>query len=210
MAYRVIDMQNDPRREHFDYFRAMANPYVGTTAMVDVTGLLKGCRQSGRPFFLSFLYCAGRAANAVPELRRRIVGEEVREYERCDTSHTVLRPDGSYGFCRVNCMLPFEEYLQQATERHERAKREPEGYAEDETELLFISCLPWVRYVSLDLPTPVPADSNPRITWGKYAQEGDRVTLPVSLQANHALVDGLHIGRFYAALEEELRALTSA
>ena len=113
----------------------MANPYVGTTVMVDVTGLLKGCRESGRPFFLSFLYCAGRAANAVPELRRRIVGDEVREYERCDTSHTVLRPDGSYGFCRVNCMLPFEEYLKQAAERHERAKHEPEGYAEDETDL---------------------------------------------------------------------------
>ncbi len=206
MNYRVIDMQNNPRKAHFDYFRAMANPYVGTTVMVDVTGLLKGCRESGQSFFLSFLYCAGRAANAVPELRRRIVDDEVREYERCDTSHTVLRPDGSYGFCRVNCMLPFKEYLKQAAERHERAKREPEGYAEDETDLLFVSCLPWVRYVSLELPTPVPADSNPRITWGKYAQEGERVTMPVSLLANHALVDGLHIGRFYAALEEELRA----
>lgn len=206
MNYRVIDLQNDPRGAHFDYFRAMANPYVGTTVMVDVTGLLKGCRESGQSFFLSFLYCAGRAANAVPELRRRIVDDEVRQYERCDTSHTVLRPDGSYGFCRVNCMMPFEAYLKEAAERHERAKREPEGYAEDETDLLFVSCLPWVRYVSLELPTPVPADSNPRITWGKYAQEGERVTMPVSLLANHALVDGLHIGRFYAALEEELRA----
>ena len=205
MNYRVIDLQNDPRGAHFDYFRAMANPYVGTTVMVDVTGLLKGCRESGRPFFLSFLYCAGRAANAVPELRRRIVGDEVRQYERCDTSHTVLRPDGSYGFCRVNCMMPFEAYLKETAERHERAKREPEGYAEDETDLLFVSCLPWVRYVSLELPTSVPADSNPRITWGKYAQEGERVTMPVSLLANHALVVGRADGQLLAPAKRILR-----
>lgn len=28
-------------------------------------------------------------------------------------------------------------------------------------------------------PVPVPADSNPRITWGKYFQQGGRMLLPV-------------------------------
>lgn len=207
MEYRILDMSKDPRREHFEYFRGMANPYVGTTVQVDVTELIDWHRRTGRPFFLSLLYCAVRAANAVPALRRRIIDGQAVEFERCDASYTVLREDGSYGFCRANCMRPFEEYLAEATARHERAKAEPEGYAEDETDLLFVSCLPWVRYVSLQLPTPVPADSNPRVTWGQYAEEGGRVTLPVSLLANHALVDGLHIGQFYAALEEQVRAL---
>ena len=42
-----------------------------------------------------------------------------------------------------------------------------------------------------------PADSNPRITFGKFTQEGDRVLLPVNLTANHALVDGLHLAAFF-------------
>ena len=59
--------------------------------------------------------------------------------------------------------------------------------------------------MSLELPTPVPADSNPRITWGKYAQEGERVTMPVSLLANHALVVGRADGQLLAPAKRILR-----
>ena len=51
----------------------MADPYAGVTAEVDITRFLMACRGAETPFFLSFLYCAGRAANAVPELRQRIL-----------------------------------------------------------------------------------------------------------------------------------------
>ena len=70
--------------------------------------------------------------------------------------------------------------------------------------LLFISTLPWVHYEALVQPTPSPADTNPRITWGRFRREGDRVVLPVSLLCHHGLVDGLHMAHFYANLEKEL------
>ena len=57
------------------------------------------------------------------------------------------------------------------------------------------------------LPVPSPADSNPRITWGKYFERCGNVYLPVSVLCHHALVDGLHIGRFYAALDREISRL---
>jgi len=99
-------MTDDPRREHFAYFSAMADPYVGVTVEVDITRFLASCREKGRPFFLSFLYCAGRAANAVPQLRRRILEGQVVEFDHCDTSHTVLREDGTYSYCRLDCTAP--------------------------------------------------------------------------------------------------------
>ena len=37
-------------------------------------------------------------------------------------------------------------------------------------------------------------------------QDG-RLKLPLSLLCHHALVDGLHISRFYAALDRELKQL---
>ena len=73
MEYRAIDLERWPRREHFAYFSAMADPYVGVTAEADITDFLSAIRGAGLPFFLSFLYCAGRAGNAVPQLRQRIV-----------------------------------------------------------------------------------------------------------------------------------------
>lgn len=205
MEYKVIDWERYPRRAHFEYFSAMADPYAGVTAEADVTGLLAACKGAGLPFFLSFLYCAGRAANAVPQLRQRIVDGRPVEFASCDTSHTVLREDGTYSYCRLNCMQPFEHYLPAARALQAEAKAHGDlDDGEDALGLLFISTLPWIRYTDLRQPVPSPADSNPRITWGKYAEVNGRTTMPVTLLVNHALVDGAHMGRFFQALEEEL------
>ena len=209
MEYRVIDWEQYPRRAHFEYFNAMPDPYAGVTVPVDVTQFLAACKGAGLPFFLSFLYCAGRAANAVPELRQRILDGRPVEFASCDTSHTVMREDGTYSYCRLNCMRPFADYLPAAQALQEEAKAHgglDDG--EDALSLLFISTLPWVRYTDLRQPVPSPADSNPRITWGKHAAEGGRTTMPVTLLVNHALVDGVHMGRFFAALEQEMDRFT--
>lgn len=46
------------------------------------------------------------------------------------------------------------------------------------------------------------------MTWGRWQEEGDRTILHLSLKLNHRLLDGVHVGQFYAALnrwmEEEL------
>ena len=41
MQYRTIGMADYPRRDHFAYFSSLAYPYVGVTANVDITDLLK-------------------------------------------------------------------------------------------------------------------------------------------------------------------------
>ena len=205
MGYQIIDWANYPRREHFEYFNAMADPYVGVTAQVDITRFLASCTGRGVPFFLSFLYCAGGAANRVPQLRQRILDSRPVEFNTCDTSHTVMRETGTYSYCRLNCMQPFEDYLSTALILQKRA-REQGGLddGEDSLSLLFVSTLPWVRYSAIRQPVPTPADSNPRITWGRYTVEEGRATVPLTLLANHALVDGVHIGHFFDALAEEL------
>ena len=165
--YTLLDINTYPRREHFAYFSDMANPYAGVTVETDITELYDWCRKNEVPFFLSFLYCAGRACNAVAEFRQRIKDGRIIEFESCDTSHTVMRTDGTYGYCRLDCMRPFDEFLPYASKLHEEAKQ---GNAldggDDELELIFVSCLPWLHYTALAQPTPTPADSNPRVTWG--------------------------------------------
>ena len=205
MEYHMIDMSTYPRRAHFAYFNAMPDPYVGVTVDVEVGPMLEVCRKEGWPFFLSFLYCVGRAANAVPELRQRIHEGGIIEFDACDTSHTVLRDDGTYSYCRLDCMKPFDRFLPETKRRHEEAKAQVNlDDGEDGIGLLFLSCVPWLHYTGLRQPVPTPADSNPRITWGKYMTEHGRTTMPVTLLANHALVDGVHIGAFYDRLQEEL------
>ena len=55
---------------------------------------------------------------------------------------------------------------------------------------------------------PTPADSNPRITWGRFAATGEKTLIPVTLLCNHALVDGRHLAAFFEALDRELSFFT--
>ena len=71
--------------------------------------------------------------------------------------------------------------------------------------LYFITSLPWLRYTQLIQPTAGGDESNPRISWGKYAADcRGRLMMPVTLLANHALVDGLQVAQFYRNLDGEI------
>lgn len=209
MDCRVIDMNRDPRRAQFDYFCSLANPYAGVTVNADITALLDWTKRMGSNFFLTLLYAVSRAANSVPELRRRIRGETVVEYDWCPTSHTVALDSGTYCYCTLTADMPLADFLPYGKAAQERAKKEPSlDDGEEADSLFFISCLPWLSYTALVQPVPFPSDSNPRITWGRYFQQEGRMLLPVTLLVHHALADGLHIARFYEALDRELAAIT--
>ena len=65
---------------------------------------------------------AARAANRVPEFRRRILNGGIVEYARCRTSHTVALEDETYCYCTLESAMPFAEYLPYAKREQERAK----------------------------------------------------------------------------------------
>lgn len=204
MQYRTIDMAAYPRRDHFTYFSGLAYPYVGVTVNVDVTDLLAKIKGEGLPFFLTVCWCAAQAANRVPEFRQRIVDGGIIEFERCQVSHTVALEDGTFCYCTLEHDLPLRVYLTVAEQAQAQAK-ERRSIEEDPAEALdkfFISTLPWFSYTSLIQPVPHPADSNPRLTWGKYFVQEGKILLPVSVLCNHALVDGSHIAAFYEALDQ--------
>lgn len=199
-----INLEEYARKDHFLYFKKMAYPYVGTTVNVDITDFRERMKKEGHPFFLSFLYSIVNAANDVPEFRRRIVNDSIVEYKNCHSSHTVLLENETYCYCELNCRMPFLEFLQYATEQQEEAKKMRNIKETESESLLYISCVPWFSYTSLVQPTPYPADSNPRITWGKYFEQEGRCLIPVSILAHHGLVDGLHIAQFYETLSKWL------
>lgn len=204
MTYKYLNMETYKRKSHFEYFNSLAYPYVGITVNVDITELLKVIKENELPFFLTICYCVSKAANRIAEFRQRIVDNQIVEYDFCRTSHTVALNDGTYCYCDLDCNFPFQEYIAYATEKQERAKQNKSIDEEETTDKIFISTIPWVSYTALINPTPYPADSNPRITWGRYFHQNDKVLLPLSVLCHHALIDGLHIARFYDLLNEEI------
>ena len=211
MHYTIIDMEKDPRCGQFAYFRAMQYPFASVTVEVDITDMMTA--RGSRPFFLSLLYAVVRAANAVPQLRRRILPDgRVAEYDWCPPSYTVEGIDGMrftarYGY--VGLAVEQKEFVAEGQRRQkevlERGTLTEDG---DLRSFFFVSSVPWLHYTHAQNPMENPNDSNPRINWGKYVTANGRTTLPVTLTVHHALADGLHISIFYQKLEEELAALT--
>lgn len=205
MGRRYLDMETYPRKEHFAYFTSLSYPYVGVTVQVDISGFPEKVKAKGYPFFLTLCYFVSKAANGVPQFRQRIEGSQIVEYDRCKTSHTVALEDGTYCYCTLEDTLPLEEYIPDAIAKQEAAKKKRSVADEDDAaELFFISTLPCLSYSSLIQPVPIPADSNPRITWGRYFEQEGKTLLPLTVLCHHGLVDGLHIAQFFQELEQLL------
>jgi len=211
-------MTKYPRLDHFRHFLTMQQPCVSITVQVDITDWLSRLKASGCPFFLSFQYAVVRAANRIPEFRQRIVDDKIVEYDYCNPSYIVSLPDDTYRYCNVNVNQPFAQYLKESRVKqdaalHSEHLEEEEG---DVLGLLFISCVPWFNYTEAMMPYPGGSFSNPSFCWGGYrtekylALEDGRVTekvktsIPVTLFFNHALIDGIHAGRFFDNLGDEL------
>ena len=201
---RIIDWETYPRKTHFEYFHSLAYPYMGITANVEVTKLLEYARQRGGSGFLACLWTAAKAANGVPELRQRIVDGQIVEFDHCNVGYTVAMEDRTFCNCYTESRMSLDEFFVDAKRRQEEAKKNP-GFAnpdEDETGLIFTSCLPWISFTQCVQPAPIPADCNPRIVFGKYIREGEKVLMPLHIQCNHALVDGWHLAEFYRLFQE--------
>lgn len=203
---KTIDLDSWKRRRHFDFFRALDYPHINLTAPVEVGALRALVRERGGSFFKCVLYLATRAANELPELRQRIRGETVVEHERVHPSYTFLTEDEVFGFTHVDYTPDAAGFFAAAAAAEERVRRQPTLADEPgRDDYLFVSSLPWVAFTSISHPIHMrPVDSVPRLTWGRFTEEGDRTTMPLSIQAHHALVDGLHFGRYYEILAELL------
>jgi chloramphenicol O-acetyltransferase type A len=201
-----IDLEEWSRREAFELFRSFGFPYLSLTAEVDVTLLREATRGGRVSFTIGFVHAVARAANAVAALRQRLRGDGVIEHRVVHPSITILAEDDSFRFCT----LPFDEDLTafsaSAAERIETARRAGSMFLEpDRDDFLFMTAIPWVSFTAMVHPVPLdPPSSVPRFAWGRFRDASDRVVLPLNVQAHHALVDGIHIGRFFGAVQDVL------
>ena len=204
-----IDLDTYPRRDHFNHFCAMAYPYAGVTVDVDVTDLLSLCREKGYSFYLMVLHAVALAADEVPEFRRRIDHGGIVEYDECPTSHIELKPDGTYAYCTLRHHMSLANYLSKAESARTAAREGGSIEEEDDVQsMYFISTLPWLHYTQLIQPVACGEESNPRITWGKYqANDKGRMMMPLSVLVHHALVDGIHIAKFYEAFNQQMKLI---
>lgn len=199
---RPIDLATYARADIFKAFNDRLMPQFSTTCEVDVTGIKRATEEAGVPFFIAMSYAVSRAVNAVPEFRHRVIDGVLYEYERIDPGYTVAREGDLFSFCDSVYDEDFSRYAQHATACIEAVKVKPDLSVTDKNQMFFITSIPWFSFTAFTHPYDPIYGYIPVITLGQYTERSGSVFMPVAVQVHHGVVDGLHVGRFYATLTD--------
>ena len=203
---RHIDLETWPRREHFKVFGAYDYPHFSLCANVDVTALVAFVKQRSISLNVAIIYVLAQAANDIAEFRYRIRGERVVEHEVVHPSSTILASDDLFSFCTFNFDPDFADFADMAARQIAKTQQDPTLHDEaGRDDYLFLTAIPWVSFTSFMHPLQLnPADSVPRMAWGKITGSPSCLEMPLSVQAHHALMDGVHMGRYFESVQTAL------
>ena len=210
-THTVVDLDAWDRGPVFRHFIDDLRCVMSLTVDMEVSRFLDRLRSGGFSFYPAMIWAVSKVLNAHAEFR---YGWDKRGrlvlWDRIEPYYAHFHPDRE---TFVKLVTPFDTDLETF---HRRFLEDRRRYAAldhfDLTDVppntFDVSCLPWVRYRSFDMHI---FDSGtylaPVVTWGKYAREGERTVLPVSMNIHHAVADGFHLSRFFLELQELLDAL---
>ncbi len=195
-----LDLDTWSRKSLFLFFKTYDQPFFQICAPLPVGPTHQWCKQTDTSYFLATWYCCLRAINDVAAFRYRMRGEQVWVHDTIDIGTTVLLDDESFTFCYFDHAETFQRFAPAAQNRLDALKQGQKNLdpRKDRDDFIYGSVIPWIPFTSIAHARRLDAlDSAPKITFGKYHQQGDQLVMPVSVEAHHALMDALHVARFF-------------
>lgn len=205
---RYLNLTDWPRRDAFAYFRGFDKPYFNVCVRLDVAPLKAALARAGGGLSLAYHYLALRLAHQIEPFRYRIDGEHVRVHDSLSAGLTVLRDDDSFGFAYIADAADFARFARdgRAAMAAARTLQTPFDPRVGDTAMVHFTTLPWVHFSSFSHARNWGRDDSiPKIAFGRIDQDGPHAWLPCSVEVHHALMDGLHVGRYVQAFEAALR-----
>jgi chloramphenicol O-acetyltransferase type A len=204
---KYLDVTTWTRREVFEFFIGFDKPYFNLCTQLDVTKLLTLLRD--RPHIsvsLAYHYFALRAANEIESFRYRLREGKVIVYDVIHGGTTVMLPNENFTLAYFDYETEFDKFIDKAQRAVTEVVSGDGAFRPDPSDdRIHFTTLPWVSFTSFSHARNWKReDSIPKIAFGKFFQENQRTLLPFSVEVHHALMDGLHVGRYVSRLEEML------
>lgn len=201
---KIINIDTWKRKRHYNFFKQMDCPHYNVCANLDITKFYKYIKENNLSFNLCTIFAVVKTANSIEEFRQRIRDGVVVEHDTVKGAITVMGDDELFGFCKLDYYDDYQSFRENA--EIEMKKAEENISLEDEPgedDVLYLTSLPWVSFTGITHPMNIKTDDSiPRLGWGKYFVENDIMKLPFSLLVHHALMDGIHVGKYYEAIQE--------
>ena len=202
---KTIDIENWNRKEHFQFFSRMDYPQYNICMDIDISNFLTFIKKKKLSFYYSMIYAASTVLNNIENFKYRIRENNVVLHDRIHPSFTDMNENEDlFKFITIDLdgdMPTFEKSAKEASAIQKEFFVHEKLAGRDD--LIYITCIPWISFTHISHTISInSSDSVPRISWGKYFKHDGRTWLPFSVQVNHALVDGFHIGKYIDELQK--------
>jgi len=200
--YQVIDEKNWERAMHCMVFRNSVEPAFCVTFEIDITNFLKKVREQELSFTISMVYAVCKCANDIEAFRYRFLDGKIVLFDKIDTAFTYLNQETElFKVVNVPMQANMRNYVTLATKMTKEQKEYFTGPLGND--IFQCSPMPWVTYTHISHTNSGKKDNaTPLFDWGKYYKKDKKIIMPVSVQAHHSFVDGIHIGKFTDKLQK--------
>ena len=210
---RKIEKSTWDRREIYDFFSGVSDPFYMVSFTVDVTELKAFTKRHDCSFYYALIWLCCEALKSEENFLYTCRDGEIYLLDGREPSFTD-RKAGSELFHIVTVPAQGEilTFCQAAKEASRNQRCFIDMSHEGDT-LAYFSCLPTLRLTALtneaDRLSPGFAQSNiPRLSWGRYTKNRGRWELTMSMEVNHRFIDGIHIEKFASRLESLIAGLS--
>ena len=209
--FTELDINTWHRKATYEFFKDYEDPFFNLAANVDVGQLYKFCKRNSLSFSLTALYCSMVAANEIREFRIRLVGGRLVEFDCIHATQTILNDDETFSFAYFEMQDDVFEFNRSGNAALKKYKALKTFDVEsDRADLIYYSVIPWVSFTSFKHASQLDKSQTvPRIVFGKLFDESDNKLIPLSVEANHTIMDGFHVGKFFNRFEEIANSLGS-
>ena len=207
--FTELDIDTWPRRATYEFFKDYEDPFFNFSANVDVTALYGFCKANELSYALTVLYFSQLAANQIREFHIRLIDGKLVEFETIEATQTILNDDETFSFAYFESRPDVFEFNRSGREALEKYKRLKTFDVErDRRDLIYYSVIPWVSFTSFKHASRIDRTQTvPRIVFGKMFERGGRRQMPVSVEANHTIMDGFHVGKYFILLQELINSI---
>ena len=201
-----LDLETWNRKEHFDFFKQLEEPFFGLITKIDCTKAYQKSKELGVSFFEYYLYKTLFAVNEIENFRYRIIDDQVFIFEKINASATIMREDKTFGFSFIEFHENLKVFSENTIKEVDRVRNTTGLFTREfpVTNLIHFSTIPWINFTSLSHARSFTfQDSCPKITFGKMkvSKSGKR-KMAMSIHVHHGLVDGYHVGEFVELLQK--------
>jgi chloramphenicol O-acetyltransferase type A len=203
-----INLENWKRKEHYLFFSRMDYPHFNICFDIDITNLIPELKKTNLPFYYTMIYLSTISANEIIEFKYRQRNDKIILHEKINPAFTYMSNNSDlFKMIVTSIDVNLTDFVNHTKEKAENQK---EHFNQNDfigkDDYIYITSIPWIEFTHISHTIKLDKnDSVPRISWGKYYENGSRILLPYSVQVNHAFVDGIHISKYKEILEQNIK-----